>query len=71
MNSCASGFAGSPDLDSLIGSSGGLKDGGSVQSRFKWMMDGSSLTPSPPEPTLHNGEFDLILLMLQTGMDSK
>ncbi|XP_073713935.1 trinucleotide repeat-containing gene 6B protein [Misgurnus anguillicaudatus] len=53
------GFAGASDLDSLIGSSGGLKDGGSVQSRFKWMMDGSSLTPSPPEPTLHNGPVKL------------
>lgn len=48
-----SGFAGGSDLDSLIG---GQKDGGGAQSRFKWMMDGNSMTPSPPEVTLHNGE---------------
>ncbi|XP_057182870.1 trinucleotide repeat-containing gene 6B protein isoform X2 [Triplophysa rosa] len=50
------GFAGGSDLDSLIG---GLKDGGGAQSRFKWMMDGNSMTPSPPEVTLHNGPVKL------------
>ncbi|XP_051988826.1 trinucleotide repeat-containing gene 6B protein-like [Xyrauchen texanus] len=47
------GFVGGSDLDSRS-SPGGLKDGGGPQSRFKWMMDGNSLTPSL-EPTLNNG----------------
>ncbi|XP_067310928.1 trinucleotide repeat-containing gene 6B protein isoform X2 [Pseudorasbora parva] len=51
------GFAGGADLDSLMSSPAGLKDGS--QSRFKWMMDGNSLTPSPPEQTLHNGPVKL------------
>lgn len=50
-----SGFPSGSDLDSMMSSPGGLKDGGGTQSRFKWMMDGNSLTPSPPEQTLHNG----------------
>lgn len=39
-----------------MSSPAGLKDGAGTQSRFKWMMDGNSLTPSPPEQTLHNGK---------------
>ncbi|GAA6215573.1 trinucleotide repeat-containing gene 6B protein-like [Lates japonicus] len=32
---------------------GGMKDTGGQQSRFKWMMEGHSPTPSPPDTTLH------------------
>ncbi|XP_041857981.1 trinucleotide repeat-containing gene 6B protein-like [Melanotaenia boesemani] len=32
---------------------GGMKDIGGQQSRFKWMMEGHSPTPSPPDTTLH------------------
>ncbi|XP_051744960.1 trinucleotide repeat-containing gene 6B protein isoform X2 [Ctenopharyngodon idella] len=53
------GFASGSDLDSLMSSPAGLKDGAGTQSRFKWMMDGNSLTPSPPEQTLHNGPVKL------------
>ncbi|CAM4320338.1 unnamed protein product [Leuciscus chuanchicus] len=53
------GFASGSDLDSMMSSPAGLKDGGGSQSRFKWMMDGNSLTPSPPEQTLHNGPVKL------------
>ncbi|KAF0032418.1 hypothetical protein F2P81_014708 [Scophthalmus maximus] len=32
---------------------GGMKDTGGQQSRFKWMMEGHSPAPSPPDSTLH------------------
>ncbi|XP_029944441.1 trinucleotide repeat-containing gene 6B protein-like [Salarias fasciatus] len=32
---------------------GGMKDIGGQQSRFKWMMEGHSPAPSPPDSTLH------------------
>ncbi|XP_023144468.2 trinucleotide repeat-containing gene 6B protein-like [Amphiprion ocellaris] len=32
---------------------GGMKDMGGQQSRFKWMMEGHSPAPSPPDTTLH------------------
>ncbi|XP_069557422.1 trinucleotide repeat-containing gene 6B protein-like isoform X2 [Brachyistius frenatus] len=32
---------------------GGMKDIGGQQSRFKWMMEGHSPAPSPPDTTLH------------------
>ncbi|XP_075940439.1 trinucleotide repeat-containing gene 6B protein-like isoform X2 [Anarhichas minor] len=32
---------------------GGMKDTGGQQSRFKWMMEGHSPAPSPPNATLH------------------
>ncbi|XP_059203255.1 trinucleotide repeat-containing gene 6B protein-like [Centropristis striata] len=32
---------------------GGMKDTGGQQSRFKWMMEGHSPAPSPPDTTLH------------------
>ena len=36
---------------------GGMKDGGGQQSRFKWMMEGHSPAPSPPDTAHHkNGE---------------
>lgn len=36
---------------------GVLKDTGGQQSRFKWMMEGHSPAPSPPDTTLHkNGK---------------
>ncbi|XP_016895759.1 trinucleotide repeat-containing gene 6B protein-like isoform X2 [Cynoglossus semilaevis] len=38
------------ELGSMIG---GMKDTGGQQSRFKWMMEGHSPAPSPPDTTLH------------------
>ncbi|KAM4530862.1 trinucleotide repeat-containing gene 6B protein-like isoform 1-T2 [Odontesthes bonariensis] len=32
---------------------GGMKDMGGQQSRFKWMMEGNSPAPSPPDTALH------------------
>lgn len=32
---------------------GVMKDTGGQQSRFKWMMEGHSPAPSPPDTTLH------------------
>lgn len=32
---------------------GGMKDTGGQQSRFKWMMEGHSPVPSPPDPSLN------------------
>ena len=32
---------------------GGMKETGGQQSRFKWMMEGHSPAPSPPNPSLH------------------
>lgn len=32
---------------------GGMKDLGGQQSRFKWMMEGHSPAPSPPDSTIH------------------
>lgn len=32
---------------------GGMKDTGGQQSRFKWMMEGHSSAPSPPDTSLH------------------
>ncbi|XP_056262530.1 trinucleotide repeat-containing gene 6B protein-like isoform X2 [Pseudoliparis swirei] len=32
---------------------GGMKDTGGQQSRFKWMMEGHSPAPSPPDTSLH------------------
>lgn len=32
---------------------GGMKDTGGQQSRFKWMMEGHSPAPSPPDTALH------------------
>ena len=45
---------------SAVGGPGGMKDMGGQQSRFKWMMEGHSPIPSPPESTLHkNGNAQL------------
>lgn len=42
------------ELGSMVG---GVKDGGGQQSRFKWMMEGHSPAPSPPDTAHHkNGE---------------
>jgi hypothetical protein len=42
------------ELGSMVG---GMKDGGGQQSRFKWMMEGHSPAPSPPDTVHHkNGE---------------
>ncbi|KAA8584847.1 hypothetical protein FQN60_003541 [Etheostoma spectabile] len=50
-----SGLAPGGNLSGLELSSmmGGMKDTGGQQSRFKWMMEGHSPAPSPPETTLH------------------
>lgn len=55
-----------PGLDlsgSVVGGTGGMKDLGSQQSRFKWMMEGqSSPDTSSPENAFHkNGELSLNL----------
>ncbi|KAF7649343.1 hypothetical protein LDENG_00143020 [Lucifuga dentata] len=41
------------ELSSMMGGMGGMKDAGGQQSRFKWMMEGHSPAPSPPDTTLH------------------
>ncbi|XP_018594169.2 trinucleotide repeat-containing gene 6B protein-like isoform X2 [Scleropages formosus] len=41
------------ELGSIVGGPGNMKEGGGQQSRFKWMMEGHSPTPSPPDSTLH------------------
>ncbi|XP_051958577.1 trinucleotide repeat-containing gene 6B protein-like isoform X1 [Xyrauchen texanus] len=41
------------ELGPMVGGQAGLKDNGGQQSRFKWMMEGHSPAPSPPDSTLH------------------
>ncbi|XP_034045510.1 trinucleotide repeat-containing gene 6B protein-like isoform X2 [Thalassophryne amazonica] len=41
------------ELSPMMGGMGGMKDAGGQQSRFKWMMEGHSQTPSPPDTALH------------------
>ncbi|TKS91579.1 Trinucleotide repeat-containing gene 6B protein [Collichthys lucidus] len=50
-----SGLAPGGNLSSLELSPmmGGMKDTGGQQSRFKWMMEGHSPAPSPPDTALH------------------
>ena len=43
------------ELGSMVGGGGGMKDVAGQQSRFKWMMEGHSPAPSPPESALKNG----------------
>lgn len=44
---------------------GGMKDTGGQQSRFKWMMEGHSPAPSPPDTNLHkNGRLTDGLLFI-------
>ncbi|XP_061158806.1 trinucleotide repeat-containing gene 6B protein-like isoform X1 [Syngnathus typhle] len=55
MQGMYSGFPPSGNLSGLeLGSPmmGGMKDIGGQQSRFKWMMEGHSPAPSPPDSTL-------------------
>ncbi|XP_061556018.1 trinucleotide repeat-containing gene 6B protein-like isoform X1 [Phycodurus eques] len=55
MQGMYSGFAPGSNLSGLeLGSPmmGGVKDIGGQQSRFKWMMEGHSPAPSPPDTTL-------------------
>ncbi|XP_044036616.1 trinucleotide repeat-containing gene 6B protein-like [Siniperca chuatsi] len=41
---------------------GGMKDTGGQQSRFKWMMEGHSPAPSPPDTALHkNGPLPSVI----------
>ncbi|CDQ75111.1 unnamed protein product [Oncorhynchus mykiss] len=41
---------------------GGVKDGGGQQSRFKWMMEGHSPAPSPPDTAHHkNGPLPMAM----------
>nr|XP_040047405.1 trinucleotide repeat-containing gene 6B protein-like isoform X2 [Gasterosteus aculeatus aculeatus] len=41
---------------------GGMKDTGGQQSRFKWMMEGHSSAPSPPDTSLHkNGPLPSVI----------
>lgn len=61
VSSCA-GFSSGMNLSGLdLSGSGGMKDLGSQQSRFKWMMEGqSSPEQSTPENAFHkNGEVSL------------
>lgn len=44
------------ELGSMVGGGGGLKDAAGQQSRFKWMMEGHSPAPSPPDSALKNGK---------------
>lgn len=45
------------EMGSMVGGPGGMKDSGGQQSRFKWIMEGHSPAPSPPDSALHkNGE---------------
>ncbi|KAG9338823.1 hypothetical protein JZ751_025260 [Albula glossodonta] len=41
------------EIGSMVGGPGGMKDGGGQQSRFKWIMEGHSPAPSPPDSALH------------------
>ncbi|XP_070982120.1 trinucleotide repeat-containing gene 6B protein-like isoform X4 [Oncorhynchus clarkii lewisi] len=56
-----SGYGGGVNLSgldmggSVMGGPGGMKDMGGQQSRFKWMMEGHSPAPSPPESLNKNG----------------
>ncbi|KAK6328341.1 hypothetical protein J4Q44_G00003190 [Coregonus suidteri] len=56
-----SGYGGGVNLSgldmggSVVGGPGGMKDVGGQQSRFKWMMEGHSPAPSPPESLHKNG----------------
>uniref|UniRef100_A0A8C8GDE1 Uncharacterized protein n=1 Tax=Oncorhynchus tshawytscha TaxID=74940 RepID=A0A8C8GDE1_ONCTS len=56
-----SGYGGGVNLSgldmggSVLGGPGGMKDMGGQQSRFKWMMEGHSPAPSPPESLNKNG----------------
>lgn len=47
------------ELGSMVGGGGGLKDVAGQQSRFKWMMEGHSPAPSPPDSALKNGKGNL------------
>ncbi|XP_077474644.1 trinucleotide repeat containing adaptor 6Bb.1 isoform X1 [Stigmatopora argus] len=62
MQGMYSGFATGGNLSGLeLGNPmmGGIKDIGGQQSRFKWMMEGHSPAPSPPDSTLlKNGSTD-------------
>lgn len=43
----------------MLGAPGGMKDGGGQQSRFKWLMEGHSPNPPPPDTAPHkNGELE-------------
>ncbi|XP_055743949.1 trinucleotide repeat-containing gene 6B protein-like [Salvelinus fontinalis] len=47
------------ELGSMVG---GVKDGGGQQSRFKWMMEGHSPAPSPPDTAHHkNGPLPMAM----------
>ncbi|KAJ8263945.1 hypothetical protein GJAV_G00143390 [Gymnothorax javanicus] len=42
------------EMGSMVGGPGGMKDSsGGQQSRFKWIMEGHSPAPSPPDSALH------------------
>ncbi|XP_055031103.2 trinucleotide repeat-containing gene 6B protein [Misgurnus anguillicaudatus] len=41
------------ELGPMVGGPPGPKDSGAQQSRFKWMMEGHSPAPSPPDSALH------------------
>lgn len=51
---------------SVVGGPGSMKDIGSQQSRFKWMMEGqSSPDTASPENAFHkNGEWSVLLLSI-------
>lgn len=64
-----SGYGGGVNLSgldmggSVMGGPGGMKDMGGQQSRFKWMMEGHSPAPSPPESLNKNGERERVLTL--------
>nr|XP_023670236.1 trinucleotide repeat-containing gene 6B protein-like [Paramormyrops kingsleyae] len=41
------------EMGSMLGGPGGMKDGGGQQSRFKWLMEGHSPNPPPPDTAPH------------------
>ncbi|XP_041941471.1 trinucleotide repeat-containing gene 6B protein-like isoform X2 [Alosa sapidissima] len=41
------------ELGGMVGAPGAVKDPVGPQSRFKWMMEGHSTAPSPPDAALH------------------
>lgn len=56
----------------MVGGPAGLKDSGGQQSRFKWMMEGHSPAPSPPDSILHkNGTIPFFMTPTSLGYANK
>lgn len=60
------------ELGPMVGGPAGLKDNVGQQSRFKWMMEGHSPAPSPPDVTLHkNGAVPFFVTHASLGYTKK